>query len=785
MNHAVTSPEDKGMIPMPPLKGISLQRDPDGIGFCHPSFLLRARTKCPVITEVTLPEPSFEISRDEHPDVVAGCAGRIAEEIWSESDVVVTRKTFLSDDGGMAAIRLGVENQRRAPVHLDTITPLEVNGALAVGGAGADEWRILKLGRFKSDIPAVFRPAEQTIDYRDAAFNAQNVTAGMGVQGDVSSHYNFNLIVAEPITFIKHDRLTETEGLAIAVLGQADHLTSISYRFQGEPKELGCLSVVCEFDERRIDPGAAVETHWIVLYAADTEQDALDDFVAFQRDELQLAPPLPPRSLYCSWYFYGREFLPADLEENLSELKKQPMPLDTFIIDNGWMDAFGDYNANHKWPEGMAWAAEMIAEAGMEPGIWTTPFVMMKHSKAAKEHPELIARDKHGEAVTFGYVEGECYVVDVTHPNCMPYFREVYGRLRGWGFTYHKLDFVRAIAVNPDIRFHDPHFNRPMAYRKGLQMIRDAIGPGAYVLACGGLYDAANYGVADSIRTGSDSIGSWEHPSGDRAAGSMVQVKQGLFRAYVSHLICTDPDCLMLRRREEPFRIHQAEKHNWLSDGKFTDEEALSLVVRQYLSGGSTNITERFAELPEDRRRLLHHIIPATTPPARILDFETSDCPTLALTEVQPRCETLEPWKTLSVSNWEDSPIRRTISLEIAGLEAGQRYAVQQFPEGRFLGLYTRDDELTLKLPAHGTRVLRIAPWRDQPLVLGTDLHVTGGACELADIVITDSAVSGRVETAWDTDVRVSILFPATPEPVVVVDSVKPNDTFRFDGTGS
>ncbi len=762
---------------------ISIKRHCAGIDFCDSAFALKAVTAPPELAEEPLPELIFRTVLHDRPDVVAGCPGRMVEETSTESDILVIRKTFLSNDGGMAAIRVKVENRRNEAVHLDTLIPIttEGGGGLTVGGEGAAAWRVLKLGRFKSDIPAVFRPAKQDIDYKDAAFNAQNVTAGMGVQGDVSAHYDFNQIVSEPITFIKHDQRKDVEGLALAVLGQRDHLTSILYQFDGESKQLRRLAVVCEFDEQRIDPGASVETHWIVLFTADTEQDALDRFVALQRVELQIPEPQPPRSLYCSWYFYGREFLPSDLKENLNELKKNPVPFDTFIIDNGWMDAFGDYHANHKWPDGMAMAADMIAEAGMEPGIWTTPFVMMKHSRLAKEHPELIARDKYGEPVTFGYVEGACYVVDVTHPNCMAYFRDVYGRLREWGYTYHKLDFVRAIAVNPDIRFHDRTVNRPMAYRKGLKMIRDAIGPGGYILACGGLYDAANYGVADSIRTGSDSIGSWEHPSGDRAAGTLVQVKQGLFRAYMSNLICTDPDCLMLRRREAPFRMHEAEKHNWLSDGKFTDEEAFSLVVRQYLSGGSTNITERLAELPDDRRRLLRHIIPAVTPPARILDFETSNCPTLAVTDVQPRCMTLEPWKTLSVSNWEDRPVTRTIRLDIAGLSPGLRYAVQELPEGRFRGLCTSEDELTLDVPAHGTCVLRIAAWQNQPLVLGTDLHITGGACELADIKISESVVSGRVETPWEKHpVCVSVLFPAVPEPVVAVEYVEPNKPFEI-----
>jgi hypothetical protein len=755
------------------MTSIDLHSSSNHIQISHPAFHLRSSNGSVGLKERALTELSFQSGDQGQAGVVAGHPGRMKEETASESGTWITRRTFLSDDGQVAAIQLKVENRNAEPIHLDTAIPLSVThaGDLMVDSTGAEAWRVLKLGRFKSDIPTVFRPSVEDVDYRDAAFNAQNVTAGMGVQGDVSENYNMDEIVSEPLTFIKHDG-SDTQGLAIGVLGQAHHLTSIAFRFEGEPKQLGSLQVVCEFDERAIDPGASVETHWIVLYTAGTEQQALDMFVDCQKQELNIPDPHPPRSLFCSWYFYGREFLPEDLEENLEELRKDPLPIDTFIIDNGWMDAFGDWNANDKWPEGMAKAADMIAEAGMEPGIWTTPFVMMKHSKQAAEHPELIARDKHGEPATFGYVEGECYVVDVTHPNCEAYFNEVFGRLRSWGFTYHKLDFVRALAVNPDIRFHDPRFNRPMAYRHGLEMIRKAIGPGGYILACGGIYDAANYGVADSIRTGSDSIGSWDHPTGDRAAGTLVQVKQGLLRSYASRLICTDPDCLMLRRREEPFRFHEAEKHNWLSDGKFTDEEAFSLVARQYLSGGSTNITERMAELPDDRRALLHHIIPPTGEPADIVDFQTPNCPTLGLTRVTPKSENIDPWVTLSVSNWENESVTKSVSLgSMYAFSADATYVVfEQFTQQN-LGLHSGNATLHMEVPAHGTRVLRIAEWKNRPMIIGTDLHLSGGGVELVDVQTTDSGITGRVETPWKVPVTITALFPDEegPSPVSTV----------------
>ncbi|MGA1531086.1 MAG: TIM-barrel domain-containing protein, partial [Kiritimatiellia bacterium] len=607
---------------------------------------------------------SFEFEHNR-PLTLAGIAGNEQIFVSRSNDWEIRYHRFTAENDNLQAFRMSLANGGEVSREARQLVPVKVTepGNFRIGGVTSEDWRILKLGRFKSDIPGVFRPSRGDLDLRDASFNAQRVTAGMGVQGQLDSLFNRDLIVCEPGLFIHRDKGENESGLFAGVLDQREHLTSFSLSFDPESRDLREFQISFDYDGIQILPGEVRTSHWVALFESPDESAALARFVELQTRELKLSPPAERLNLFCSWYFYGREFLPEDLEENLAELKKNPIPFDVFIIDNGWIDAFGDFNANEKWPQGMAWAAEKIQAAGMTPGIWTAPFVMMKHSRAAERYAHLIARNRDGDPVEFGYVEGNCYIVDPTAPGAAEYFQEIFSRLRSWGYTYHKLDFVRALAVREDIRFHDPRCNRVMAYRRGLQMIRKALGDGCHILACGGVYDAANYGVADSIRTGSDSIGSWEANGGERSGGMLVQMKQGLVRNYLSYMIQTDPDSLMLRRREKPFRLHLAEKHNWLSDGKFTDEEAFSLVIRQYLGGGNTNVTERLAELPADRRALLRHILPAFGPPAQILDFETSNCPTLALSLVEPQCASIAPWYTLSVSNWEDEPVIRRIRL--------------------------------------------------------------------------------------------------------------------------
>ena len=43
------------------------------------------------------------------------------------------------------------------------------------------------------------------------------------------------------------------------------------------------------------------------------------------------------------------------------------------------------------------------------------------------------------------------YVLDITHPDTLPYFTELYRHLTfDWGYTYHKLDFTRAAVIYED-----------------------------------------------------------------------------------------------------------------------------------------------------------------------------------------------------------------------------------------------------------------------------------------------------------------------------------------------
>jgi len=64
----------------------------------------------------------------------------------------------------------------------------------------------------------------------------------------------------------------------------------------------------------------------------------------------------------------------ADVRENLSELREWGIPVDVVQIDDGYMQAFGDWRSIANGFEDMSAVADDIAASGYRPGLWLAPF---------------------------------------------------------------------------------------------------------------------------------------------------------------------------------------------------------------------------------------------------------------------------------------------------------------------------------------------------------------------------------------------------------------------------
>ncbi|WP_405192594.1 glycoside hydrolase family 36 protein [Streptomyces anthocyanicus] len=252
-------------------------------------------------------------------------------------------------------------------------------------------------------------------------------------------------------------------------------------------------------------------------------------------------------NVWCSWYAYYESITEEQLTKDVTALRG--LPFDVVQVDDGWERAVGDWEANDKFPSGMRALADRITDAGLRPGLWIAPFIVLPGSRTARQRPELLLRDGRGEPAVAGHNWGVGYwTLDLTLPAAQEHLRETIRRVvREWGFTYLKLDFVGAGAV-PGVRFAD--VGREEAYRTGLSIVREAAGPDAYLLGSGAPL-LPSLGLVDAIRSGPDVAPMWEHyatqdPSDALARNAVVNT---VHRLWQSPLLEVDPDVVYFRSR--------------------------------------------------------------------------------------------------------------------------------------------------------------------------------------------------------------------------------------------
>ncbi|MFF4208999.1 glycoside hydrolase family 36 protein [Streptomyces sp. NPDC001796] len=263
-------------------------------------------------------------------------------------------------------------------------------------------------------------------------------------------------------------------------------------------------------------------------------------------DGLGVAPPRPAPTVWCSWYEYFTGVTEDDVHENLRAMDTLDLPVDVVQIDDGYQSALGDWLTLSGRFRSRAGIADAIRARGRRAGIWTAPFLVAPDSEPATAHPDWLVRDAEGAPVHAGHNWGhDLYALDTTHPDAAAYLTHVFATLRSEGYDYFKVDFLYAGALD-GVRHSgaDPL----TAYRAGVALIRDAIGPDAYLLGCGAPV-LPSIGLFDAMRVSPDTAphrrpeaDDFSQPGQDAAefTGRARQWQHG--RLWIN-----DPDCLMAR----------------------------------------------------------------------------------------------------------------------------------------------------------------------------------------------------------------------------------------------
>jgi alpha-galactosidase len=297
---------------------------------------------------------------------------------------------------------------------------------------------------------------------------------------------------------------------------------------------------------------------WFLAYGSEDEV-----FAAYAS---QLSQRLGSRkqragNIWCSWYAYYEQISETQLAGDIASLRG--LPFEILQVDDGWEKMVGDWQPNRQFPSGMHALADRITEAGLLPGLWIAPFVVLPDSELATQYPRLLLRNESGQPAIAGFNWGSAYyALDLSRDDARAHVAETIHRVvHEWGFRYLKLDFINA-AMAPGVR--PDGIGRERVYREALALIREVAGDDVYLLGSGAVL-LPSLGLLDGLRSGPDVAPFWGNygthdPSDAMARNAVVNT---IHRLWQSRLAQVDPDVVYFRTRHN---LLNDEEMSWLRD---------------------------------------------------------------------------------------------------------------------------------------------------------------------------------------------------------------------------
>lgn len=547
-------------------------------------------------------------------------------------------------------------------------------------------------------------------------------------------------------------------GFALGFLSQVEQFGSIYADFNQPSK----LEMWANCDDMRLDAGKTMITDWAVYNPILLDhRDPMDKYLEAAARQNQVRVPAESPVGWCSWYHFYTNLSEQDVRNNLQTILEQQetLPIQLVQIDDGFETQVGDwFSFKPEFPKGVAPLAGEITREGLTPGLWLAPFIVHTKSQLIKDHPEWMLRKKNGKLANAGFVWGRLNTaLDLTVPEALAYACDVVRTAaKEWGYPYLKLDFLYAAAVEGV--YNDPTRTRAQVLRKGMEALREAVGPQVTLLGCGAPLGSV-LGLVEANRIGADVSGDWlPNFKGigaffkDESAmpSARNSIRNILTRASLhQHWWINDPDCLLIR-----------------PDTSLTLAEVRSLASVIALTGGSLLLSDDLPRLPAERLRIAEVLVPVIGEQARVIDWFDEGMPEqLRLDQVGAMGE----WHILANFNWSDKTVSREITLADYHLNPG-KYVVREFWSGGVGTLSTSRPYKIEQIPAHGCAVLAVRQADDEmPVYLGSDLHISQGM-EVAEWRATAASVSATIRLPRKAGGKVVVKVPGENWEITVND---------------
>lgn len=432
---------------------------------------------------------------------------------------------------------------------------------------------------------------------------------------------------------------------------------------------------------------------------------------------------------WCEW-FYTYQFVTEDEVLRNAEFASRylkPYGFEFIQIDEGYQRYHGDWEGNQRFPSGMKSLADKIKFYGLKPGLWIAPYIVSEPTDVFQKHPDWFLKNSDGSLMRVGpwpsidsdWAKSEDpkrYCLDITHPDAAKWFFNLFDTIGNkWGYEMIKLDFVAWSVFSAD-HFYHRSATPAQVYRKGLEIIRSAIGNEKHINDCGP--GNVSVGLIDSMRIELDqnygySQAAWKQYFLDSSSSAPAAAKRFYYhkRTWIND---ADHICISL------LSIPQA-------------KAAASIIG---LSGGNIISGDRLTDLDSSRLEILKKIYPSFGEAAKPVDlFDTDLHSIFALKIKKPFAE----WSVIGIFNSnENDELEKTIPLNRLWLDPAKTYLAYDFWMERFFGEI--NNELNVKVPPATVTLLALHEKRGIPQIISSDRHILQGAVELDDATWDDAS---------------------------------------------
>jgi alpha-galactosidase len=472
------------------------------------------------------------------------------------------------------------------------------------------------------------------------------------------------------------------------------------------------LIAVSYADGVSVQPGASLTSERLLVDVSGPPLDSLARYgQALGRCMGARAWPHVP-SGWCSWYYYWWNIDEEKILANLAFLgdHRRELPVEYVQIDDGYQAGIGDWTTvNEKFPHGLAWLAQRIHDKGFKTGLWLAPLLVGAKSTLYRDHPDWVIRSSDGgPVIALNNWGQDCYGLDCTHPDAQAWLRRTIETVSSeWGFDYLKLDFLFG-ATMEGVR-HDPAATRAQAYRRGVEILRQAAGD-RLLMACIAPV-GATIGLFEACRIGPDVAPAWRMPWPGAplcAPGTENALRTSIARYWMhGNLWANDADCLLVRD----------------SENALTLDETRFLATVIALSGGMVFLSDDMLKLSPERLQVAGLLLPPYGRSAVPLDLMERFPPSALRLEVE---RPFERYWLQGVLHWGDAPA------DVVAPLPDEPVHVFDLWEERYFGVQRGQFTFEHMAP-HSAKLLSLRPVRSEPQVVSSTFHFSQGAAEIED----------------------------------------------------